>query len=150
MQPVSFTAAQHSAFLLLVRAGEVEPAQISASVDLPSRHSDELCSAADGLEHALVGVDAYEAIFMQVPPKVLAEKIVSLSNASKIEFSSFLISRYYLKGASIGGTINNEQKADKKPLNEISAILKKRAKRLRLIDKQMTLAVAEKIDEAVV
>ena len=92
---------------------------------------------------------SYEAIFMQVPPKVLADKIVSFSNASKIEFSSFLISRYYLKGTSIGGTINNEQKVDKKPLNEISAILKKRAKRLKLIDKQMTLAVAEKIDEAV-
>lgn len=92
---------------------------------------------------------SYEAIFMQVHPKVLAEKIVSLSNASKIEFSLFLISRYYLKGTSIGGNINNEQKTDKKPLNEISAILKKRAKRLKLIDKQMTLTVAEKIDEAV-
>ncbi len=33
--------------------------------------------------------------------------------------------------------------------DEISAILKKSAKRLTLIDKEMTLAVAERIDEAV-
>ena len=92
---------------------------------------------------------SYEAIFTQVPPTVLAEKIVALSNASKIEFSSFLISRYYLKGASIGGTIMDEQKADKKPLSKISAILRSKAKRLKLIDKEMTLSVADKIDEAV-
>lgn len=92
---------------------------------------------------------SYEAIFTQVSPKCLAEKIISLSNASKIEFSTFLVSRYYLKGAFIGGTITSEQKADKQPLSKISAILKKRAKRMKLIDKEMTLAVAQKIDEAV-
>ena len=52
-------------------------------------------------------------------------------------------------GAFIGGTITSEQKADKQPLSKISAILKKRAKRLKLIDKEMTHAVAQKIDEAV-
>ncbi len=92
---------------------------------------------------------SYEAIFKQVRPKILAEKIISFSNASKIEFSSFLVSRYFLKGASIGGTNTKEQKLDKQTLEEISAILKKRAKRLKLIDKVMTLNVAKKIDEAV-
>lgn len=54
-----------------------------------------------------------------------------------------------LSGAFIEGTITSEQKADKQPLSKISAILKKRAKRMKLIDKEMTLAVAQKIDEAV-
>lgn len=92
---------------------------------------------------------SYESIFTQVRPRVLVDMIVGLSNASKNEFSSFLVSRYYLKGALIEGTLTEEMKADKYPLTKISAMLKSRAKRLRLIDKEMTLKVADRIDEAV-
>ena len=92
---------------------------------------------------------SYEALFVQVKPRVLVDIIVGLTNASKIEFSSFLVSRYFLKGASIGGSLTDEMKADKQALNKISAMLKSRAKRLSLIDKEMTLKVADKIDEAV-
>lgn len=92
---------------------------------------------------------SYKAIFTQVSPRFLAKKIISLSNAAKGEFSSFLESRYYLKGSNIMGTITDEQKADKSPLSDISAILKQRARRLKLVDKEMTIMIAEKIDEAI-
>ena len=47
------------------------------------------------------------------------------------------------------GTITDEQKADKPPLSDISAILKQSARRLKLVDKEMTIMIAEKIDEAI-
>ena len=93
---------------------------------------------------------SYEAIFTHVHPRVLVDRIVRLSNASKNEFSSFIVSRYFLKGASIAGTLTDGMKEDKQSLFQVSAMLKSRARRLSLIDKAMTLKVAKKIDEAVV
>ena len=90
-----------------------------------------------------------EGIFWQVSPKVLTEKIMSLSNATKLEFCYFLTSRYYLKDSHIVGTIYNEMKTDRAALEKISSMLKSKAKRLRLIDKEATLRIAAKMDEAV-
>lgn len=88
-------------------------------------------------------------IFTQVNPQNMAEKIVSLPNATKDEFASFLVDRYYLKGAGINGTISTEMKNDKESLKKISDHLKSKAKRLKLIDKEQTLLIASKMDEAV-
>lgn len=90
-----------------------------------------------------------EGIFWQVPPKVLTKKILSLSNETKLEFSFFLASRYYLKASNIIGTITNEMKSDKASLERISYGLKSSARHLKLIDKEMTLLVASRMDEAV-
>ena len=90
-----------------------------------------------------------EGIFWQVSPKVLVEKILSLSNATKLEFSYFLTSRYYLKDSHIIGTFYEEMKTDKGALEKISTMLKSKAKRLRLIDKEATLHITAKMDEAV-
>ena len=90
-----------------------------------------------------------EGIFWQVAPKILAEKIVCLPNVTKMEFSYFLMGRYYLEGSGIRGMMREEMKIDKEPLMKISAILKSKAKRLKLLDKEETLFVAGKIDEAV-
>lgn len=89
-----------------------------------------------------------EAIFIQVSPVLIANKLASLSNNAKIEFCQFLISRYYLKGANILGEIGREMKQDKEPLEKISKLLKSKAKRQILIDRENTLHIAEKIDEA--
>lgn len=90
-----------------------------------------------------------ECIFTQVSPHVLAEKIVSLPNSVKNEFVHFLARRYYLKESGVSGSISVEMRGDKQSLAEISALLKKSAKRLKLLDKEKTLMVAGKIDEAV-
>ena len=90
-----------------------------------------------------------ENIFTQVSPQIIAEKIVSLPNATKLEFAHFLISRYYLKGGGIRGTISTEMKKDKESLIKISDILKSKAKRLKLIEKEQTLLIASKMDEAI-
>lgn len=90
-----------------------------------------------------------EAIFKQVSPAYLASKLANLSNNAKIEFCQFLIGRYYLKGSNIIGELGNEVKADKEPLEKISKILKSKAKRQKLIDKENTLHIASKIDEAI-
>ena len=57
MQTVALTAGEHTAFLLLVSAGEVETAQVSAGIDLTTGYTNELRTAADGLEHTLVRID---------------------------------------------------------------------------------------------
>lgn len=90
-----------------------------------------------------------EAIFTQVSPSYLADKLANLSNNAKIEFCQFMIGRYYLKGSNIIGELGNEMKADKEPLEKISKLLKSKAKRQKLIDKENTLLIANKIDEAV-
>lgn len=90
-----------------------------------------------------------ESIFKQESPKVMIERIVKLPNAGKIEFSTFLVRRYYLEGAGIYGSIREEMKSDKESLVKISTGLKSKARRLKLIDKAMLLEVAGKIDEAV-
>ncbi len=90
-----------------------------------------------------------EGIFWQMTPKVLVEKILSLSNATKLEFSIFLTRRYYLKDSHIMGTLYEEMKIDKSSLEKISTSLKSKAKRLKLIDKEATLRIASKMDEAV-
>ena len=90
-----------------------------------------------------------EGIFWQVSTKVLTEKILSLSNATKLEFSFFLSSRYNLEDSHVIGTIYDEMKIDKEPLEKISAALKLKAKRLKLIDKESTLRIVSKMDEAV-
>lgn len=92
---------------------------------------------------------ANEAIFTQVPIKVMVERIASLPNAGKIEFATFLVHRYYLEGAGIAGSLWDEMKKDKDALEKISSGLKLKARRQKLIDKEMTLEVAKKIDEAV-
>lgn len=92
---------------------------------------------------------SYEDIFTQVSPKILANKIVNLPNETKMEFSHFLVSRYYLEGSRILGSLTDEMKKDKDSLHKISDLLKSKAKRLKLIDKEVTLLIASKIDEAV-
>jgi len=60
-----------------------------------------------------------------------------------------LVNRYYLNGSGINGFIREEMKVDKNALEKISAGLKSQSRRLTLIDKVMTIAVAKRIDEAV-
>ena len=88
-------------------------------------------------------------IFTQMNPQKMTEKIVSLPNATKDEFACFLVDRYYLKGAGINGTISAEMKKDKDSLKKISCLLKSKAKRLKLIEREQTLLIASKMDEAV-
>lgn len=90
-----------------------------------------------------------KCIFTQVSPLMLAEKIVALPNSVKNEFVHFLARRYYLKESGVLGSISVEMSGDKQNLSKISALLKKSAKRLKLLDKEKTLMVAGKIDEAV-
>lgn len=90
-----------------------------------------------------------EAIFTQVSPAYLADKLAILSNNAKIEFCQFMIGRYYLKGSNIIGELSNEMKLDKEPLEKISKLLKSKAKRQKLIDKENTLRIVSKIDEAI-
>ena len=42
MQAVALTAGEYAAFLLLISAGEVETAQVSASIDFAAPDADEL------------------------------------------------------------------------------------------------------------
>lgn len=90
-----------------------------------------------------------EAIFTQVPAKVLVNRIAALPNSGKIEFATFLVHRYYLEGSGIIGSLWDDMKKDKNALKKISIGLKSKAKRQKLIDKEMTLEVAKRIDEAV-
>lgn len=91
-----------------------------------------------------------KGIFFHVKPAFMAGKLAELSNPAKIEFCKFLVERYYLKGSYIGGEINVEMKADKETLEKISAILKSKAKKKKLIDKNNILLIASKLDEAIV
>ena len=95
------------------------------------------------------GTYSMKSIFTQVSPREIATRIVALPNAAKEEFSHFLIRRYYLEGCGIMAQINNEVKADKDNLAKISTILKSKARRLKLLDKEKTLLIVSKIDEAV-
>ena len=74
---------------------------------------------------------------------------MTLSNAAKEEFASFLIERYYLPEMGVIGTIREEKRADKDNLTKISTLLKTHSKRLKLLDKEKTLYIAKKMDEAV-
>ena len=89
-----------------------------------------------------------EGIFWQVAPKEFAEKIKSLSNDTKLEFSYFLVDRYYLKSSNIMGTLTRGMRSDKEALEKIAQILKSKARRLKLIDKEATLRIASNMDEA--
>lgn len=66
-----------------------------------------------------------------------------------MEFAAFLVERYYLNGPGVMGNVWDEMKADKTNLAKISSTLKIKAKRLKLLDKEKTLYIASKIDEAV-
>ena len=90
-----------------------------------------------------------EGIFHQVKPEVLVDKIISFSNESRLEFMRFLMGRYYLEGCGVRGDIRNEMKEDKASLMKISAMLKSRAKRKRLIEKETITMISSKIDEAI-
>ena len=90
-----------------------------------------------------------EGIFHQVKPEVIVDKILSFSNESRLEFMWFLIGRYYLDGCGIRGDIRSEMKEDKSSLIKISAMLKSRAKRKRLIEKETIMMISAKIDEAI-
>jgi hypothetical protein len=92
---------------------------------------------------------AMKCIFTQVSPRDLAARIVALPNAAKIEFSHFLMGRYYLEGCGVIAQIDDEKKADKSQLVKISTILKSKAKHLKLLDKEKTNLIIRKIDEAV-
>ncbi len=91
---------------------------------------------------------AMENIFTQVSPEAIAKKIVALPNATKLEFSYFLMGRYFLVGG-MTGIISSEMKKDKASLIKLSTILKSKAKRLKFIEKEQTLLIASKIDEAI-
>lgn len=90
-----------------------------------------------------------ESIFHQVKPEVIVDKILSFSNESRLEFMWFLTGRYYLDGCGIRGEIRSEMKEDKSSLIKLSAMLKSRAKRKRLIEKETILMISAKIDEAI-
>ena len=90
-----------------------------------------------------------EAIFVQVSPTFMANKLACLSNGAKMEFCHFLVERYYLKGSSCLGEIRQEIKQDKEPLEKIANLLKSKAKRQKLIDKENTISIANRIDEAI-
>lgn len=90
-----------------------------------------------------------EGIFHQVKPEVIVGKILSFSNESRLEFMWFLMGRYYLDGCGIRGDIRSEMKEDKSSLIKISAMLKSRAKRKRLIEKETIMMISAKIDEAI-
>ena len=90
-----------------------------------------------------------EAIFVQVSPTFMANKLACLSNGAKMEFCHFLVERYYLKGSSCLGEIRQEIKQDKEPLEKIANLLKSKAKRQKLIDKDNTIRIANRIDEAI-
>ena len=90
-----------------------------------------------------------EAIFVQVSPTFMANKLACLSNGAKMEFCHFLVERYYLKGSSCLGEIRQEIKQDKAPLEKIANLLKSKAKRQKLIDKENTIRIANRIDEAI-
>ena len=90
-----------------------------------------------------------EAIFVQVSPTYMANKLAGLSNGAKVEFCHFLVGRYYLRGSNILGDIRQEIKMDKEPLEKISKLLKSKAKRQKLLDKENTIRIINKIDEAV-
>lgn len=92
---------------------------------------------------------AQETIFTQVQAKKLAEKIAAFSNKAQIEFSNFLVHRYYLEGTYIRESLTLEIKKEENSLTEISKLLKSKARNLKFIDKEMTLAIAGKLDEAV-
>ena len=66
-----------------------------------------------------------------------------------MEFCHFLVERYYLKGSSCLGEIRQEIKQDKEPLGKIANLLKSKAKRQKLIDKENTIRIANRIDEAI-
>lgn len=90
-----------------------------------------------------------EAIFVQVSPTFMANKLACLSNGAKMEFCHFLVERYYLKGSSCLGEIRQEIKQDKEPLEKIANLLKSKVKRQKLIDKENTIRIANRIDEAI-
>lgn len=90
-----------------------------------------------------------EAIFVQVSPTFMANKLACLSNGAKMEFCHFFVERYYLKGSSCLGEIRQEIKQDKEPLEKIANLLKSKAKRQKLIDKENTIRIANRIDEVI-
>ena len=90
-----------------------------------------------------------KGIFHQVKPELIVKKIIAMSNDSRLEFRWFLMNRYYLEGCGIICNISGEMKEDKSSLIKISAMLKSRAKRKRLIEKETIMMISAKIDEAI-
>lgn len=92
---------------------------------------------------------SYGSLFTQIRPQVMADKILELPNETKMEFSYFLENRYYLEGSRIQGELTDGMKLDRAPLMRVLSILKSKAQRLRLVDKEVTLRVVSKMEEAV-
>lgn len=90
-----------------------------------------------------------KGIFHQVKPELIVKKIIAMSNDSRLEFRWFLMNRYYLEGCGIICNISGEMKEDKSSLIKISAMLKSRAKRKRIIEKETIMMISAKIDEAI-
>ena len=90
-----------------------------------------------------------KGIFHQVKPELIVKKIIAMSNDSRLEFRWFIMNRYYLEGCGIICNISGEMKEDKDSLERISSMLKSRAKRKRLIEKETIMMISAKIDEAV-
>ena len=90
-----------------------------------------------------------KGIFHQVKPELIVKKIIAMSNDSRLEFRWFLMNRYYLEGCGIICNISGEMKEEKSSLIKISAMLKSRAKRKRLIEKETIMMISAKIDEAI-
>lgn len=85
---------------------------------------------------------AMNSIFIQVSPRIIVSKILAMSNERKLDFSFFILERY-------NGVLYEDMKSDIPALEAISKLLKSRAKRLRLIDKQVVLRISDNIDTAV-
>lgn len=90
-----------------------------------------------------------KGIFHQVKPELIVKKIIAMSNDSRLEFRWFLMNRYYLEGCGIICNISGEMKEDKDSLERISSMLKSRAKRKRLIEKETIMMISAKMDEAI-
>lgn len=82
-----------------------------------------------------------KGIFHQVKPELIVKKIIAMSNDSRLEFRWFLMNRYYLEGCGIICNISGEMKEDKDSLERISSMLKSRAKRKRLIEKETIMMI---------
>lgn len=90
-----------------------------------------------------------KGIFHQVKPELIVKKIIAMSNDSRLEFRWFLMNRYYLEGCGFICNISGEMKEDKDSLERISSMLKSRAKRKRLIERETIMMISAKIDEAI-
>ena len=72
MQPVAFTARQHTGFFLLIGSRKVKARQISPRIDFPASNPDKLLPAGHYFVHALIGLDGFVALIHVADPYCLS------------------------------------------------------------------------------